>query len=117
MTPNIKENPRNRKKTKKGRKRIYEGDIFQERFNTIERVFAWEDKFKRLLIRFERISRHHFSLKLLAYTMINLRTNSTILYLHINKIYFVSIKSFFESTSITNRDKNDEDNGEINVFP
>lgn len=73
MTPNIKENPRNRKKIKRGRKRIYEDDIFQERFNTIERVFAWEDKFKRLLIRFERISLHHFSLKLLAYTMINLR--------------------------------------------
>ena len=30
--------------------------IFQERFSTIERVFAWEDKFKRLLLRFERIS-------------------------------------------------------------
>jgi len=73
MTPNIKENPRNRKKIKRGRKRIYDDDIFQERFNTIERVFAWEDKFKRLLIRFERISLHHFSLKLLAYTMINLR--------------------------------------------
>jgi hypothetical protein len=73
MTPNIKENPRNRKKTKRGRKRIYKDSIFQERFNTIERVFAWEDKFKRLLIRFERISLHHFSLKLLAYTMINLR--------------------------------------------
>jgi hypothetical protein len=34
---------------------------------------AWEDKFKRLLMRFERISRHHFGLKLLAYTMIHLR--------------------------------------------
>ena len=73
MTPNIKENPRNRKKIKRGRKRMYDDDIFQERFQTIERVFAWEDKFKRLLMRFERISLHHFSLKLLAYTMINLR--------------------------------------------
>jgi hypothetical protein len=73
MTPNIKENPRNRKKIKRGRKRIYDDAIFQERFNTIERVFAWEDKFKRLLIRFKRINLHHFSLNLLAYTMINLR--------------------------------------------
>ena len=73
MTPNIKENPRNRKKIKRGRKRMYDDDIFQERFQTIERVFAWEDKFKRLLLRFERISLLHFSLKLLAYTMINLR--------------------------------------------
>jgi hypothetical protein len=28
--------------------------IFEERFRTIERVFAWEDKFRRLLLRFER---------------------------------------------------------------
>jgi len=47
--------------------------IFQERFQTIERVFAWEDKFKRLLMRFERISKLHYALKTLAYTMINLR--------------------------------------------
>ena len=73
MIPNIKENPRNRKKTKRGRKRFYDDDIFQERFETVERVFAWEDKFKRILIRFEPISLHHFGLKLIAYTMINLR--------------------------------------------
>jgi transposase len=73
MIPNIKENPRNRKKKKRGRKRIYSEAIFAERFFTVERVFAWEDKFKRLLLRFERISFHHFGMKLLAYTMINLR--------------------------------------------
>ena len=73
MVPNIKENKRNRKKPKRGRKQIYDEAIFEERFNTVERVFAWEDKFKRLLLRFERISLHHFGLRLLAYTMINLR--------------------------------------------
>ncbi len=73
MIPNIKENPRNRKHTKRGRKRLYDEAIFEERFETIERVFAWEDKFKRLLLRFEHISLHHFGFKLLAYTMINLR--------------------------------------------
>lgn len=73
MIPNIKENKRNRKNIKRGRKRIYDEEIFEERFSTVERVFAWEDKFKRLLLRFERISFHHFGLKLLAYTMINLR--------------------------------------------
>jgi len=73
MIPNIKENPRNLKKTKRGRKRFYDPAIFEERFSTVERAFAWEDKFKRLLLRFERISVHHFGLKLLAYTMINLR--------------------------------------------
>lgn len=73
MVPNIKENPRNRKKTKRGRARIFDESIYEERFRTVELVFAWEDKFKRLLLRFERISLHHFGLKLLAYTMINLR--------------------------------------------
>jgi hypothetical protein len=73
MVPNIPENKRNRKKTKRGRKQVYDEEIFAERFRTIERVFAWEDKFKRLLLRFERISKHHYSMKTIAYSMINLR--------------------------------------------
>jgi hypothetical protein len=73
MTPNIPENKRNRKGNKRGRKQLYNELIFAERFRTIERVFAWEDKFKRLLMRFERISEHHYSLKTIAYSMINLR--------------------------------------------
>ncbi len=73
MIPNIKENPRNRKKTKRGRKRMWSEAIFQERFQTVERIFAWEDKFKRLLVRFERISAHHIGMKFIGYAMINLR--------------------------------------------
>ncbi len=73
MVPNIPENPRGRKTPKRGRKPIFVPAIFQERFQTIERVFAWEDKFRRLLLRFERISELHYALKSLAYTMINLR--------------------------------------------
>jgi len=73
MTPNIPENKRNRKKTKRGKKRVFSESIFKERFRTIERLFAWEDKFKRLLLRFERKSENHFGLKLIAYAMINLR--------------------------------------------
>jgi len=73
MIPNINENKRNRKTTKRGRKRIFDKAIYQERFQTIERVFAWEDKFKRLLLRFEVISEIHYGLKCLAYTLINLR--------------------------------------------
>ncbi|MEB3701711.1 S5 family transposase domain protein [Candidatus Bealeia paramacronuclearis] len=38
MIPNIKENPRNRKHTKRGRKRLYNPDVFEERFFTVERV-------------------------------------------------------------------------------
>jgi len=73
MIPNIPENLRGRKTSKRGRKPIFNPALFQERFYTIERVFAWEDKFRRLLLRFERISQLHYALKSLAYTMINLR--------------------------------------------
>ena len=73
MIPNIPENKRNRKNTKRGKKRIYSASIFKERFWTVERLFAWEDKFKRLLLRFERKSENHFGLKLIAYSMIHLR--------------------------------------------
>lgn len=73
MVPNIPANPRGRKTPKRGRQPIFAPAIFQERFHTIERVFAWEDKFRRLLLRFERISELHYALKSLAYTMINLR--------------------------------------------
>ena len=73
MVPNIPANPRGRKTPKRGRKAIFDAAIFQERFRTIERVFAWEDKFKRLLLRFEHLSGLHYALKTLAYTMINLR--------------------------------------------
>ncbi len=73
MIPNIKENKRNRIKNKRGQKRIFDEEIYEERFRTIEHVFAWEDKFKRLLVRFDCQSANHFALKLIAYTMINLR--------------------------------------------
>jgi hypothetical protein len=73
MVPNIPENPRGRKTPKRGRKPVFDPAIFQERVQTIERVFAWEDNFRRLLMRVERISKLHYALKTLAYTMINLR--------------------------------------------
>jgi hypothetical protein len=73
MVPNINANPRGRKATKRGRKPLFEAAIFKERFRTIERVFGWEDKFRRLLLRFERLSQLHYAFKTLAYTMINLR--------------------------------------------
>ena len=72
MIPNIPENPRNRKATKRGRKRFFNEAIHALRMH-VERTFAWEDKFKRLLLRFERIRQRHYGMKLLAYTLINLR--------------------------------------------
>jgi hypothetical protein len=73
MVPNINPDPRGRKQPKRGRKPIFEPPIFKEHFWTIERVFAWEDKFRRLLLRFERISGLHYAFQTLVYTMINLR--------------------------------------------
>ena len=72
MIPNIKENLRNRKTTKRGRKRLFNEAIHALRAR-VERTFAWEDKFKRLLLRFERIQQRHYGMKLMAYTLINLR--------------------------------------------
>ena len=72
LIPNIKENPRNRKTPKRGRKRFFNEAIHALRMR-VERTLAWEDKFKRLLIRFERIQQRHYGMKLLAYTLINLR--------------------------------------------
>ena len=72
LIPNIKENPRNRQAPKRGRKRLFNASIHALRLR-VERPFAWEDKFKRLLLRFERIQQRHYGMKLLAYTMINLR--------------------------------------------
>ena len=72
MIPNIKENSRNRKTPKRGRKRLFNAAIHALR-ERVERTFAWEDKCKRLLLRFEYIQQRHYGMKLMAYTLINLR--------------------------------------------
>ena len=72
LIPNITENPRNRKTTKRGRKRFFNEAVHALRMR-VERTFAWEDQFKRLLLRFEHIQQRHYGMKLMAYTLINLR--------------------------------------------
>jgi hypothetical protein len=72
LIPNIKENPRNRKHPKLGRKRLFNAAIHALR-DRVERTFAWEDEFKRVLLRFEYIQQRHYGMKLMAYTLINLR--------------------------------------------
>src|SRR5262245_142914 len=72
MIPNIKENPRNRKPPKRGRKRLFNAAIHALRMR-VERPFAWEDTCKRLLLRFERLQQRHYGMKLMASTLINLR--------------------------------------------
>jgi hypothetical protein len=58
LMPNIKDNPRNRKAPKRGRKRLFNAAIHALRLR-VERTFAWEDTFKRLLLRFERLQQRH----------------------------------------------------------
>lgn len=72
LIPNIPENPRNRKKPKRGRKRLFNPDVYRRRF-CAERTFAWVDKFKRLLIRFERFDACFLGAHYITFTMINLR--------------------------------------------
>ncbi len=72
MIPNIKENPRNRKHMKRGSKRLFNAAIHALR-TQVDRTFAWEDTFKRLLLRFEHLQPRHFGMKLMAYTLINVR--------------------------------------------
>jgi Transposase DDE domain len=72
MMPNLTENPRHRKRPKRGRKRLFNAAMpaLRER---VERTFAWEDTCKRLLLRFEHIQQRHYGMKLMAYTLINMR--------------------------------------------
>ena len=72
VRPNIPENPRNRQQTKRGRKRLFNAQVYAGRF-CAERTFAWVDKFKRLLIRFERYDACFLGAHYLAFALINLR--------------------------------------------
>lgn len=47
-------------------------DVYKERYK-VERFFAWEDVYRRLVIRYERLQSIHMGFKYLAYSMINLR--------------------------------------------
>jgi transposase len=72
LIPNMDHNERNQKTPKRGRKRLFNAAIYKKRFSS-ERTFAWIDKFRGLLTRFERkdalfLGGHH-----IAFTLINLR--------------------------------------------
>jgi transposase len=72
LKPNIPENKRNRKKNKRGRKRIFNEEVYKHRF-TSERSFAWIDKFRALLVRFDRRDLHFLNEHYIAFAMINIR--------------------------------------------
>ena len=72
LVPNMDENTRNHRTTKRGRKRLCNAEVYKHRF-TSERTFAWIDKFKDLLIRFERKDAYFLGAHFIAFAMINLR--------------------------------------------
>jgi len=72
LIPNIDENKRNRKAPKRGRKRLFNPDVYKHRF-TSERSFAWIDKFRALLLRFDRREAYFLGAHFIVYTLINLR--------------------------------------------
>jgi transposase len=72
VVPNIAENKRNRQTAKRGRKRCFNAIIYKRRF-TSERSFAWIDKFRALLLRFDRKDANFLGGHHIAFAMINLR--------------------------------------------
>ena len=72
LIPNIDENKRNRKTPKRGRKRLFNSEIYKHRF-TSERTFAWIDKFRALLLRFDRRDVYFLGAHFIVFALINLR--------------------------------------------
>lgn len=72
LIPNMPENTRNRKGVKRGRKRLFNAEVYKRRF-TSERSFAWIDKFRALLLRFDRRDAYFLGGHHIAFAMINLR--------------------------------------------
>lgn len=72
ILPNIIENKRNRKQVKRGRKRFFDPEIYEERFVN-ERCFAWIDSFRTLLIRFDTLDSSWLNWHFLAFALILLK--------------------------------------------
>lgn len=72
VIPNVMENKRSRKKTKRGPKRLFNPEVYKLRFSS-ERTFAWIDKFRALLVRFDRKAAHFMGAHFIVYALINLR--------------------------------------------
>jgi hypothetical protein len=77
MIPIIKPNHRNTKDISiiKARDDFFEEyrDVYKTRF-TIERCNAWEDTYRKLVTRYEKLKSTALGFRLLAYTMINYRS-------------------------------------------
>ncbi len=74
VIPNIAENKRNRKSAKRGRKRLFNPTVYKDRFAS-ERSFAWIDKFRALLVRFDMKKIYFMGGHFLAFALINQRNS------------------------------------------
>lgn len=67
-TPNIKTNPRNSQKPSLAP----QPEIYRQRYVN-ERAFAWEDCYRRLVVRYEVQARNHYAFCLMAAALTLLR--------------------------------------------
>lgn len=74
MIPVIRPNKKNTKDPEKIKKLFcnFNEQIYKKRF-VIERTFAWQDTYRKLVICYEKLLCTHLGFKYLAYSMINLR--------------------------------------------
>jgi hypothetical protein len=72
LLPNIAVNKRNQKAVKRGRKRFFNSGVYKHRFSS-ERTFAWIDKFRALVIRYDRKDVYFMGAHFIAFSMVNLR--------------------------------------------
>lgn len=74
LIPVIKPNVRGTKD--EGKKELmlvgFNEEIYKQRIN-IERCFAWQDTYRKLVIRYEKLEATHLGFKHLAYSLINFR--------------------------------------------
>jgi hypothetical protein len=76
LIPVIKPNPRGIKNREKIQKILEEFNalesIYKERYK-IERCFAWEDTYRKLAVRYEKLQSTFMGFRYLSYSMINFR--------------------------------------------
>lgn len=76
MVPVIKPNLRGTNDEKKKRQKFEDFDLVEHIYDErckIERCFAWEDKYRKLVIRYEKLQCTFNGFRYLAYSMINFR--------------------------------------------
>jgi len=72
VIPHIAENKRNRKSVKLGRKCLFNAAVYTDRLAS-ERTFAWIDKFRVLVVRFDLKKTYFMGSHFLPFTLFNLR--------------------------------------------